>query len=100
MTDGIAATANTEIDAYAELLRKCAWLERLAELRGDLMIEKNKENAMLRFDRDALARRCAEQAKHIADLLAMIEDGNALPDPTPAPTVCDAIAVMQRGGIR
>lgn len=43
-----------------------------------------------------LARRCAEQARHIADLLAMAEEDAALdPDPIHA-----AIAVHQKQGVR
>lgn len=42
-----------------------------------------------------LARRCAEQAKHIADLLAMNAEEKSEPDPIHA-----AIAVHQRAGQR
>lgn len=42
-----------------------------------------------------LARRCAEQARHIADLLAMNEEDRSEPDPIHA-----AIAAHQRAGQR
>ena len=47
--------------------------------------------------RDALARRCAEQARHIAGLISLKAEEAADPDAHP---IADAIATMQKQGVR
>lgn len=71
-------------------------LDRLLyEARAIAKIEREVCDAV-EACRDSLARRCAEQARHIADLLAMAEE-DAAPEPDP---IYAAIAVHQRAGQR
>lgn len=75
---------------------RIAELDRLlSQARAQVQIERQIAERACEV-RDALARRCAEQARHIADLLAMAEEDAALdPDPIHA-----AIAVHQKQGVR
>lgn len=50
--------------------------------------------AEARYERDMLAKRCAEQARQIADLIAPRPVGS------PRQTIGEAIAKMQRAGLR
>jgi hypothetical protein len=61
-------------------------LERLADELEDMTRQ-----------RDMLAKRCAEQAKHIAGLISLQQDEAAEAERHP---LADAIAVMQRSGVR
>jgi len=86
-------------DTYTAAVYKAMWEargKRLLYLAG-ICEQQANENDKLRSDRDALARRCAEQAKHIAGLISLQQDDAAEADRHP---LADAIAVMQRSGIR
>lgn len=67
------------------------------QARGARLIKLAAELEETRRQRDALARRCAEQARHIAGLLDLQAEEAAEADRHP---LADAIAVMQRAGIR
>ena len=76
-----------EIDA---LRRRVVYLDQT-------LLMMHERCAKVTDHRDALARRCAEQARHIADLLAMNEEDRTQPEP---PAVMAAIAVHQKQGVR
>ena len=65
--------------------------------RGDRLMKLAEELEETKHQRDMLARRCAEQANHIAGLLELQAEEAA---EAAAPSVADAIAVMQKQGVR
>ena len=65
--------------------------------RGDRLIFLAAELEEMTRQRDMLARRCAEQANHIAGLISLQADEAAEAERHP---LVDAIAVMQRQGVR
>ena len=69
---------------------------RLMYLAG-ICEQQANELDKLKSNHDALARRCAEQAKHIAGLISLQAEEAANADAHP---LADAIAVMQRSGVR
>lgn len=87
--------AYLEHDADSDLHRIAELDRLLSQARAQVQIERQIAERACEV-RDALARRCAEQARHIADLLAMAEEDKA-PDPDP---IHAAIAVHQRQGVR
>jgi len=72
------------------------WQGMYRSLNGEF-ISLATELIETRRQRDALARRCAEQARHIAGLLDLQAEEAAEADRHP---LADAIAVMQRAGVR
>ena len=75
---------------------RIAELDRLlSQARAQVQIERQIAERASEA-RDALARRCAEHARHIADLLSMNEE-DAAPEPDP---IHAAIAAHQRAGQR
>jgi hypothetical protein len=67
------------------------------QARGARLLKLARELEDTRQQRDALARRCAEQAKHIAGLLELQAEDAADAERHP---LADAIAAMQRAGVR
>jgi hypothetical protein len=67
------------------------------QARGARLIKLAAELEETRRQRDMLARRCAEQARHIAGLLELQAEDAAEAERHP---LADAIAIMQRSGVR
>jgi hypothetical protein len=65
--------------------------------RGERLLLKQAQLEEMTRQRDMLARRCAEQANHIAGLLELQAEDAAESERHP---LADAIAVMQRSGVR
>lgn len=65
--------------------------------RGHRLMQLAADLEDMTRQRDMLATRCAEQAKHIAGLISLQAEEAAEAESHP---LADAIAVMQRAGIR
>ena len=102
LNDVLAATEALLIEVTADrdaALRAAKNADLTARFYLDTITLMKRDNRETKHRADILARRCAEQAKLIGDLLTKYEPAR-MPQPMPPNPIHAAIATMQRQGVR